>query len=142
MSAQVHDVEHQDGQAQSGKRAFAERVSTAIAGMILLVVVGLVVYLWLSVPPTPPELTVVQEGAIRQVGASFYLPFVVTNNGGVAADAVVVQAELTVNGEMVADVQQEFQFLAGGEVERGAFIFDRNPQEGELRLWVSGYRLP
>jgi uncharacterized protein (TIGR02588 family) len=113
-----------------------------VALAVLLLVAGLVVYLWVAVPLSPPTISITQSEPVRQVGEQYYIPFEVANSGGRTADAVAVRAELYLGDELVEEAEQAFDFLSGGEAEEGAFVFTRDPSEGELRLRVAGYRLP
>ena len=38
--------------------------------------------------------------------------------------------------------EQQIDFLSGGEIEEGAFIFSHHPQEGKLIVRVASYKLP
>lgn len=125
-----------------GSRPLAEWFSFGVAAAVLFAVAGLVVYLWVAVPATPPAVSVTRAGPVRREGGQFYIPIMVTNNGGLTADAVVVSAELTVGDETVEEGELVFDFLSGGEAEEGAFIFAHDPAEGQIELGVRGYRLP
>jgi len=72
----------------------------------------------------------------------FYVPFAVTNTGGGTAASVQVIAELRFQGKVEATGEQQFDFLSNGETEKGAFVFNRNPRDGELILRVTSYKLP
>lgn len=124
-----------------GARSPAEWVTFLVASAMLLAVVGLVVYDWLGTPDTPPELHVTQ-GDIRTAGAHFYVPFTVENTGGDTAHTVQIIAELTVDGDIVEDGEQQIEFLSGGETAHGAFVFTEDPQSGELMLRAASYTAP
>lgn len=132
--------------SQSPKQPFhrspAEWITFTIASLILLAIAGLVVYEWLAKEKQPPLLTVTPSAAIREAQGNFYLPFAVTNTGGSTAESVQVIAELRVNGEVEESGEQQIDFLSSGETEAGAFIFTRNPRDGELVLRVASYKLP
>lgn len=130
----------QDQQAQG--RSLAEWVSAGIAAAILLAVAGLVLFVWFTPPAGPPVIIVTQTGDIREVEGQFYVPFEVKNVGDSTADAVQVLAELRVNGEVVEQGEQQFDFLSGSETEKGAFVFTQDPREGELQLSVGSYKVP
>ncbi|NJL86924.1 MAG: TIGR02588 family protein [Leptolyngbyaceae cyanobacterium SM1_1_3] len=132
-----------DAADSEATRSLAEWASLAIASVILVGIVGLAGYLWLGKPRTqdPPQLTVRQQG-IRVQGEQFYVPFDVTNQGGLTVDSVQVIAELSVDGEVVESGEQQFQFLASDETESGAFVFSQNPSRGELVVRVASYSLP
>ncbi len=124
------------------ERSLAEWVSFSIALAILSTIVGLIFYSWFKVGKQPVVLEVKASDSIRQVADQFYVPFTLTNQGGETADAVQIIAELRVNGEVEETSEQQINFLAGGEVEEGEFIFTRNPQSGELVLRVASYQKP
>ena len=65
-----------------------------------------------------------------------------TNTGGDTAESVQIIAELRVNGEVVESGEQQIDFLSRGETEEGAFIFSRNPSQGQLIVRSSSYKLP
>lgn len=127
---------------QRPNRSTAEWITFGIASLILAVLVGLVFYAWFTKKDQPPVLSVTPTGADRTAPGQFYVPFEVTNTGGETAETIRVTAELEINGEVVEEGEQEIDFLAKGEKEEGAFVFSRNPSEGELTLRVAGYKLP
>lgn len=124
------------------QRSLAEWVSFAIAATIIASVIGLVGYIWATGDTQPPVLDAEITPEVREAGGQFYIPFSVTNSGGGTADSVQVIAELRVNGEVVETGEQQFDFLSGGEKAEGAFVFRRNPAQGDLSLRVASYRLP
>ncbi len=142
MSAQTEQDGARGAEQDDGSRPLAEWVSFGVATAILLAVAGLVIYLWVAVPATPPVVSVTRAGPVRREGGQFYIPVRVTNSGGLTADAVVVRGELVVDGETVEEGDLQFDFLSAGEAEEGAFIFAHDPAEGQLELRVGSYRLP
>lgn len=70
------------------------------------------------------------------------MPFTIQNTGGDTAQTVQIIAELTVDGDVVEDGEQQIEFLSGGETEEGAFIFTTDPASGELTLHVASYTAP
>jgi len=70
------------------------------------------------------------------------VPFTVTNTGGETAESVQIIAELRVNGEVLESGDQQIDFLSSGETQEGAFIFSRNPSQGQLIVRPSSYKLP
>jgi uncharacterized protein (TIGR02588 family) len=135
-----HKRAPQDQQEQG--RSLAEWISFGIATAFLLAVAGLVFFVWFTAPAGPPVITVIQVGDIREVGAQFYVPFEVNNAGGDTAEAVQVLATLRVNGEVVEQSEQQFDFLSGGETEQGTFVFTHDPREGDLELSIGSYKIP
>ena len=128
-------------QSQPG-RTLAEWVTFGIATLILLAIIGLVIYDGIATPPTPPVFSLRQNGEIREQDGQFYVHFTVENSGGETAQAVQIIAELRLNGEVVEAGEQQIDFLSGAETEAGAFVFTKNPREGELSMRVASYILP
>jgi len=122
------------------QRSPAEWTTFGIALVILATIVGFVLYDWLSAKKQPPVLEVRSEPT-RVAQNQFYVPFKVTNTGGDTVEMVQVTAELRVKGEVEAG-EQQIDFLAGDETEEGAFVFSRDPRQGELILRVGSYKLP
>jgi uncharacterized protein (TIGR02588 family) len=127
-----------DGQQTS---SLAEWVTFGIALSIVLAIVGLVVYTWIIKPSAPPIVSV-KHGDTWEAQGQFYVPFVVENVGDSTAEAVQVIAELSIDGQVVEDGEQQIDFLSGREIREGAFIFSRDPSQGELMIRVASYKMP
>jgi uncharacterized protein (TIGR02588 family) len=127
---------------QQQKRTPAEWVTFAIACSILSILIGLVLYNWLTKKQEPPIISVTRNTPIRETQGQFYVPFTVTNTGGETAESVQIIAELRVNGEVLESGDQQIDFLSSGETQEGAFIFSRNPSQGQLIVRSSSYKLP
>ncbi|MEG3956892.1 TIGR02588 family protein [Microcoleus sp. herbarium2] len=127
---------------QQEKRTPAEWVTFAIACSILSILIGLVLYNWLTKKHEPPIISVTRNTPIRETQGQFYVPFTVTNTGGETAESVQIIAELRVNGEVLESGDQQIDFLSSGETQEGAFIFSRNPSQGQLIVRSSSYKLP
>ncbi len=127
---------------QPQKRSLAEWVTVAIACSILSTLTGLVLYNWATKKQEPPVISVTRNAPIRETQGQFYVPFTVTNTGGETVESVQVIAELRVNGEVLESGDQQVDFLSSGETQEGAFIFSRNPSQGELIVRSSSYQLP
>jgi len=127
---------------QQQKRTPAEWVTFAIACSILSILIGLVLYNWLTKKHEPPIISVTRNTPIRETQGQFYVPFTVTNTGGETAESVQIIAELRVNGEVLEYGAQQIDFLSSGETQEGAFIFSRNPSQGQLIVRTSSYKLP
>ncbi|MFB8788779.1 MAG: TIGR02588 family protein [Potamolinea sp.] len=123
-------------------RSPMEWITFSIALLILTGVVGLVVYQWITQKHEPVMLSVTRKNEIREAPGQFYVPFSVTNTGGETAELVQVMAELRINGEVEETGEQQIDFLSSGETEEGAFVFSRNPREGEVVVRVASYKSP
>lgn len=124
-------------------RSQAEWVSFSVASLLLTSVIGIASYLWLNeANGDPPQFEIRRQGEIRQAAGQYYVPFQVTNSGDQTAESVRIMAELQIGDSFRQTGEQQIDFLSSQEVEAGAFIFTRNPQDGELTLRVTGYKLP
>lgn len=120
----------------------AEWVSLTISSLLLAGVLALVGYLWANDRQRQPPILRVTQSEIRQAEGTFYVPFEVTNAGGKTAESVQVIAELQINGVTVESGEQILDFLASEEQAEGAFVFSRDPQQGELIIRVASYQNP
>ncbi|MEC4984388.1 MAG: TIGR02588 family protein [Oscillatoria sp. PMC 1068.18] len=124
-------------------RSPAEWVTFSIALLIVAAIASLVVYRWITGEDEPPTLSIaIAEKEIRSTQGQYYVPFSVTNAGGSTAESVEVIAQLRVDGEIEEIGSQEIEFLSSGEVQQGAFVFSRDPNQGELIVRVASYKLP
>lgn len=117
----------------------AERVTLACSLLVLAVLVGLIVAQLLA-PRTPAEPVVRVEETERR-GDLHHVEVAVTNEGDKTAANVQVRAELSVDGQ-VTESDQVIDFLAGGAVEDLVFVFDDDPDDGELTVEVGGFTVP
>ena len=127
---------------EQSKRTPAEWATFAIASLILSTLTGLVLYNWVTKKQEPPVIYVTRNAPIRETKGQFYVPFAVANTGGETAESVQIIAELRVKGEVVESGDLQIDFLSSGETEAGAFIFSRDPRQGELIVRSSSYKLP
>lgn len=123
-------------------RLSAEWITFTISSLIVAVLIGLILFLWVTQDSQPPVISVTSEESIRQEQGKYYVPFTVTNAGGGTAESVQVIGELLINGEVEEYGEQQIDFLSSNEKEEGAFIFSRNPNQGELLIRVASYKLP
>ncbi len=121
-------------------RTRAEWVSFGAASFVLLVVVGLIVS-QMTGTREPPEPIATRSGPMRETAGRFSVPVEVANRGDITAADVQVTAELTIDGT-ITRADQVIALLAGGEKESLVFVFDENPDDGEVVIGVGGYAIP
>ncbi|MBD1850751.1 TIGR02588 family protein [Leptolyngbya sp. FACHB-711] len=127
---------------QAQRRISAEQVTFTIACLILGTIISLVLLAWATEKDIPPVLSVqTQLGEVREAAGQFYVPYQVTNTGGKTAESVQVMGELEING-VTESGDQTIDFLSRNEVEEGAFVFSRDPRQGELSIRIASYKLP
>lgn len=127
---------------RSRQRISPEWITFTIASFVIAIIVGLVLFIWVTQNNQPPVISVTLEESIRQEQGKYYVPFTVTNAGGGTAESVQVIGELRVNGEVEEYGEQQIDFLSSNEKEEGAFVFNRDPEQGELLIRVASYKLP
>ncbi|MBR8831671.1 MAG: hypothetical protein N5P05_001112 [Chroococcopsis gigantea SAG 12.99] len=130
------------GQNRSPQHFKAEWVTFLVSTAIVSLLVGLVLHSWLTKSDQPPIISVTASDNIQEIDGSFYVSFTVINTGGETAESVEVIGELQTGGKIEESGQQQIDFLASGEKEKGAFIFRKNPRQGVLILRVASYKLP
>lgn len=123
-------------------RVHAECVTLALASLVVAVLIGLVLFVWVTQDDSPPVIQIKREAEIRQELQQYYVPFIVTNAGGGTAESVQVIGELRLNGEVAEMGEQQIDFLSSGEEVEGAFVFVQNPERGDLTIRVGSYKLP
>jgi uncharacterized protein (TIGR02588 family) len=128
--------------SQLPRRSLAEWITLVIAAAILLVLVGLIFYDWQVSQNRPPAFQIEVTETARVAEGRYYVPFVIKNTGGRVARTVQVTAELHMEGEADETGEQQIDFLAGNERKRGSFVFNHDPQTGELVIRVASFGLP
>ncbi|KAM3100704.1 TIGR02588 family protein [Phormidesmis sp. 146-35] len=132
-------------------RTIAEWTTFGIASLILSAIAGLVIYNWATEKDSPPVLSLdypkggtasPRTDEVREAEGQFYVPFEVSNTGGETVESVQIVAELRVNGQVTETGDQQIDFLSEGEKEEGAFVFRKDPRQGELIVRVASYKLP
>ena len=114
-------------------RSLAEWVSLGISVLIIAGVVGLVLYQGLTERSEPAVIEVTpQLDQVRQSGNAYYLPFEITNTGGVTVEEVVVEVELIPARGERERVETTVRFLAGGATHRATAVFRADPKQGTL----------
>lgn len=122
-------------------RSTAEWVTFGIASTILSAIAGLVVYVWISDRHEPAAISV-EPREIRETNGQFYVPFEVTNTGGETVESVQIVAELKEGDRVLESGDQQVDFLSRDEKEEGAFVFQRDPRQGNLIVRVASYKIP
>jgi uncharacterized protein (TIGR02588 family) len=136
------DTWQTEERSQPEKRTPAEWISLGFATLVLSVIVGIIGYNWLTKSSETVVINIESQAPVKQINGKFYVPFEVENQGGKTAEMVQAIAELKVNGKLEESGEQIIDFLSRGEKVQGAFVFENNPQKGELKLKISSYKLP
>jgi uncharacterized protein (TIGR02588 family) len=136
----------EQGRSQNGPegRTTAEWISLGLGLAVLLALVGLVVYQYLTTGDDPAaiEVTLLFEEQ-RTTGGLTYLPIAVRNTGDRAANDVRVEARWGdgANGDGER-APVTIPFLDGGETARAVLVFSQDPGEVGVQVDVLSYIEP
>ena len=123
-------------------RSLAEWITLSVCTFVLAAIVGLVLYDWQFSRNLPPAFRVEITEAIRLTEGRYYVPFTLKNTGGRIARTVQVIADLHLPDGSDETGEQQFDFLSGNERKKGGFVFEHNPQTGDLVVRVASFGLP
>jgi uncharacterized protein (TIGR02588 family) len=117
-----------------------ELITLAISAAIVLALVGAVVYLQLGLSDKPALVDVqpVLED-LQQAGGLYYLPIEVTNQGGDAAEDLILRLSVTYADGNQQTVELNVGFLAAGGVVRAMVALPRDPSEALIEVDTIGY---
>ncbi|HNR50356.1 MAG: hypothetical protein BWZ01_00836 [Deltaproteobacteria bacterium ADurb.BinA179] len=118
--------------------SIAEWVSLGISLSILAVIVGLVVWFWLS-PADRLARFLVREGQTRMEDGLYYVDFTIENIGDETGEKVEVKGSITA-GDHKEEASTVFDFVPGRSEEKGVLIFTRPPRG--LVITVKSYQKP
>ncbi|MEO1401959.1 MAG: TIGR02588 family protein [Cyanobacteria bacterium J06635_1] len=127
--------------AVPARRSVAEWLTLAISTAILIGLVGLVLYDW-QINQNRPPLFQIEFASAQAIENHYYVPFVIKNTGGQVARTVQVSAELRLDDAPDETGAQDIDFLSANERKRGSFVFDHDPNQGQLTVRVASFRLP
>lgn len=115
----------------------------AISVVILASVLGLAGWASFATGDSPPVIDIEANMAeMRETDSGFYVPVIITNNGGFTAQSVMVTGELVLEGEEPETAEVTIDFLSGGETEKAELVFSTNPNDGEFTVAPTSYVQP
>ena len=135
--------EARGGSNNKGGRSTAEWTTLGISLTIVLSILGLITYLYVSGSDEPPNIAAEAKfEELRRETSGYYLPVEVINEGDRTAEDVRVEAELDTGNGQPETAEIAVTFLAGGEHATGTFIFNQDPSEGDLTVQAISYTIP
>ena len=121
----------------------AEWVTLVISTLIVLGLIGLTTYFYVTAPGTPAAVEVEPRLAeTYQAGSRFYLPLAIRNTGGETGEEVRIRVSLTDPSGRQEAAELMVDFLAGGGSSRGVAAFGSDPRQGQLEAVVVSYLEP
>lgn len=142
--APVAQDQHKDAAPQEGNgHSFAEWVTLAISSLLVLGLIAVTSYLYLTASSDPAAVTVQPNlTELYQSGNRFYLPVTIRNTGGETAEEVRVRITLTDPAGRTETSELQIQFLAGGGSSRAVAAFASDPRQGQLDAAVISFLEP
>ena len=129
------------GPKASGKTPILEYAVGGAGALLTALMIGYLLVQAFAGGDRPADI-VLKAGAFERLTAGWRAPVTVSNRGDRPAEAIELRAELTLQGGEVEAAALTIDFLPPhGEVE-GAFLFERDPNGGALKLRTVGYLVP
>ena len=118
----------------------AEWVIFAVAAVLVAAVFAVLLLDWTSDPSEPAAFDVTVE-RVFAVGDLHHVEAAVRNTGGESVADATVSATLETDGDPT-ELEEVISFLAPDEEASVTFIFEDDPDDGELTVEVSSFREP
>ncbi|HZO30041.1 MAG TPA: hypothetical protein VFH48_29065 [Chloroflexota bacterium] len=129
--------------ASAGPHAAAEWITLAISSLIVLSLIGLITYFYLTASTAPAAVEVEPRlEETYQAGSRYYLPFTVRNTGGETGEEVRVRISVTDPSGRVEAAEVMVAFLAGGGSSKAMAAFGSDPRQGQVEAVVVSYLEP
>ncbi len=132
-----------NGQSDRSERSSAEWVTLAVSSLIVLGLIAVTTYFYLTASDTPVAVQVEPRlSETYQAGDRFYLPISVRNLGGQTGTDVRVRVSLTGADGRQESAEVLVNFLAGGGTSKAVVSFGSDPRQGQIEAGVTSYLEP
>ncbi len=131
-------------QKRSEKAADVPRWSWLVAAAGLVLVAGssgFMLYRAFAAESSPPAL-VIETDAVVPSGDGYLVPIRVTNRGGSAAAALVVEGVLRDGTVTVETSAITIAYVPSGSERRAGLIFSTDPRKFAVQVRAKGYQQP
>lgn len=129
--------------AGSDTRSKAEWITLGISVLIVLSVVALTTYLYVTRTVSPAAMEVETHlNEVYRAGSRFYLPLTISNTGGTTGEDVRVRVAVTDPAGQQESAEVLIPFLAGGGSSRAVAAFASDPRYGQISAAVVSYLEP
>lgn len=118
-----------------------EWIIGGIGFFIMAFVVGFLLFTAITEDRPLPDVKLTVE-AVRQLRNGYLVQITASNEGGLTAEGVIVEAELRSGTEVIERSQIELAFLPAHSRKRAGIFFSRDPKQFELSLRPLGYEEP
>ena len=117
----------------------------AIAGVGAVLVAGVIVYMTVSAlmsNGSAPVVFVEAHGPVERSGDLYVVRFEARNESSATAAGLRIRGELLRDGSVVEASEAVLDFLPRWSKRRGGLFFRRNPADGRVELFATGYQDP
>lgn len=129
--------------SRTALRTTAEWITLAVSTLIVVGLIGLTSYFYVTSPGTPAAVEVEPRLAeTYQAGSRYYLPLTIRNTGGDTGEEIRVRVSVTDSSGRQESAEVMIQFLAGGGTSRAVTAFGSDPRQGQLEAVVVSYLEP
>jgi uncharacterized protein (TIGR02588 family) len=138
------------GTSSSGRRdvntgpgSTAEWITLAISSLIVLSLIGLTSYFYLTGSTAPATVEIEPRLAeTYRAGSRYYLPLTIRNTGGETGEEIRLRVSVTDASGRQEAAEVMIQFLAGGGSSRAVAAFGSDPRQGQVEAVVVSYLEP
>jgi uncharacterized protein (TIGR02588 family) len=129
--------------SDGGERSAAEWATLVVSSLIVLGLIAVTTYFYITGPDAPVAVQVEPRPAeVYQAGDRFYLPISIHNRGGQTGTDVRVRVNLTGPDERQEGAEVLVDFLAGGGTSKAVVSFGSDPRQGQIEAGVTSYLEP
>ncbi len=125
----------------SRKTPFLELVVAVIGLLLIAATMGFMVYRAVWGSQSPPDIVVTID-SIQPVSNGYLVNINTVNNGGMTAQGLTIEAELSSNSESVETSEITIEYLPSYSERKGGIFFTNNPGDFELKVRPKGYEQP
>ncbi len=118
-----------------------EWVVAGISTALVVALIAYLVYLGVTAPGTPPQVTVTRE-TVTAMDGGFVVTFTAHNAGGATAASVQVDGELRADTATIEKRSATLRFVPAGATRHGGLFFTHDPRSYRLELSANGYDRP
>jgi uncharacterized protein (TIGR02588 family) len=138
---------HRSGKRDRGDRAegrsSAEWITLAMSSLIVLGLIALTTYFYLTGSTAPAMLEVEPRIAeTYQAGGRFYLPVTVHNSGGATGEEIRIRVTAIGSSGPQETAEFQVQFLAGGGSSKAVVSFASDPRQSQVSGAAISYLEP
>jgi len=136
--------ENQDRESAEGKNNDIPVWEWIVAAIGLAMVAGTICFMLYQAiwnAHSPPDV-VIQVDAVNPAQGGYLVEFHAVNQGGTTAEGMIIEGDLSQNGQSIEKSQTTVDYLPAHSERRGGLFFSKDPQQFELRIRAFGYQEP